>query len=176
MTENNQIDLYLDGLMDDDERSNFETLLATDANLKREVEELLSLKAMIREHYEPAQNIDLPIDFMTQLDERLDQYDQERGSGVFGIKGLLKPFWKPVFGMVILTLILGLLLVRTNAQNENDTISAPDQTAEKQLETPKLKKVSDQNSDRKTGGKWQIDSDVEKKIAPPTGTPTDAPF
>ena len=81
-----------------------------------------------------------------------------------------------MFGMVILTLILGLLLVRTNAQNENDTISAPDQTAEKQPEAPRLKKVSDQNSDRETGGKWQIDSDVEKKSAPPTGTPTDAPF
>ena len=59
MTESNQIDLYLDGLMDEDQRINFERLLSTDANLKREVEELLSLKAMIREHYEPAQNMDL---------------------------------------------------------------------------------------------------------------------
>ena len=175
MTENNQIDLYLDDLMDEDERSKFEALLSTDADLKREVEALLSLKAMIREHYEPAQNVDLPSDFMTQLDQRLDQYDQERRSEGSGIKSLLKPFWKPVFGLVVLTLILGLLLVRTDGQNANDTISAPDQTAEKQLETPTLKKVSDQNSDRKTGEAWQIDSDVKKKDTP-TGTPIDAPF
>lgn len=175
MTENNQVDLYLDGLMDEDERSNFETLLSTDANLKREVEELLSLKAMIREHYEPAQNVDLPSDFMTRLDQRLDEYDQEDGSKVSGITSLLKPFWKPAFGLVLLTLILGLLLVKSKAQNEHDAISTPDQTAEKQLEAPKLKKVSDQNRDRKTGESWQIDDDV-KKNDPPTGTPTETPF
>ena len=175
MTENNQIDLYLDGLMDEDERSKFETLLSTDANLKREVEELLSLKAMIREHYEPAQNVDLPSDFITRLDQRLDEYDQEHGSNVSGITSLLKPFWKPVFGMVLLTLILGLLLVKSDAQNEHDAISAPDQTAEKQLEAPKLKKVSDQNRNRKTGEAWQIDNDVKKKDIP-ADTPTEAPF
>ena len=175
MTENNQIDLYLDDLMDEEERRSFETLLSTDANLKREVEELLSLKAMIREHYEPAQNVDLPIDFMTRLDQRLDEYDQEHDSEVSGITSLLKPFWKPAFGMVLLTLILGLLLVKSKSQNEHDAISAPDQTAEKQLEAPKLKKVSDQNRNRKTGEAWQIDDNLKKK-APPAGTPTEAPF